>query len=145
MNFYEFISRVRISYDYYSDDDYDLEDENYTSCQLDFEVLDDDEKERFLDILSDDCGLPNEVIWTMVDYDGELERDSLIEIENEEAGMEILMEYRAVFVMAAHLFLAELEDEEYEDAIYGVGGFFWWGDDELEEEFFIEELELSEA
>ena len=36
MNFYEFISRVRISYDYYCDD-YDLEDENYTSCQLDFE------------------------------------------------------------------------------------------------------------
>jgi hypothetical protein len=143
MNFYEFITNVRMSYDYYDEQEYDEDDENYLSAQLDFSELDDDEIDRFFDILGDECDFPNEVLWTMVDYDGELERDSLIDIDDENAGMEILMQYPEAFVKAAHKFLAEQEDEECEEAIYGVGGYFWWGDDELEEEFFVEEITMG--
>lgn len=142
MNFYEFITNVRMSYDYYDEQEYDEDDENYLSAQLDFSELDDDEIDRFFDILGDECDFPNEALWTMVDYDGELERDSLIDIDDENAGMEILMQYPEAFVRAAHKFLAEQEGEECEEAIYGVGGYFWWGDDELEEEFFVEEITM---
>ena len=76
-------------------------------------------------------------------YDGELERDSLIDIDDENAGMEILMQYPEAFVKAAHKFLSEQEGEECGEAIYGVGGYFYWGeDDELEEEFFVEEITM---
>lgn len=143
MNFYEFITNVRMSYDYYDEQEYDEDDENYLSAQLDFSELDDDEMDRFFDILADECDFPNEVLWEMVDYDGELERDSLIDIDDENAGMEILMQYPEAFVKAAHKFLAEQEDEECEEAIYGVGGYFWWGDDELEEEFSVEEITMG--
>jgi hypothetical protein len=143
MNFYEFITNVRMSYDYYDEQEYDEDDENYLSAQLDFSELDDDEIDRFFDILGDECDFPNEVLWTMVDYDGELERDSLIDIDDENAGMEILMQYPEAFVKAAHKFLTEQEGEECEEAIYGVGGYFWWGDDELEEEFFVEEIAMG--
>lgn len=143
MNFYEFITNVRMSYDYYDEQEYDEDDENYLSAQLDFSELDDDEMDRFFDILADECDFPNEVLWEMVDYDGELERDSLIDIDDENAGMEILMQYPEAFVKAAHKFLAEQEDEECEEAIYGVGGYFWWGDDELEEEFSVEEIAMG--
>lgn len=143
MNFYEFITNVRISYDYYDEQEYDEDDENYLSAQLDFSELADDEIDRFFDILGDECDFPNEALWTMVDYDGELERDSLIDIDDENAGMEILMQYPEAFVKAAHKFLAEQEGEECEEAIYGVGGYFWWGDDELEEEFSVEEIAMG--
>ncbi len=143
MNFYEFITNVRMSYDYYDEQEYDEDEENYLSAQLDFSELDDDEMDRFFDILADECDFPNEVLWEMLDYDGELERDSLIDIDDENAGMEILMQYPEAFVKAAHKFLAEQEDEECEEAIYGVGGYFWWGDDELEEEFSVEEIAMG--
>lgn len=142
MNFYEFITNVRMSYDYYDEQEYDEDDENYLCAQLDFSQLDDEEIERFFDILGDECDFPNEALWTMVDYDGELERDSLIDIENEEAGMEILMQYPEAFVKAAHKFISEQEGEECEEAIYGVGGYFWWGADELEEVFSVEEITM---
>ena len=142
MNFYEFITNVRMSYDYYDEQEYDLDDENYLSAQLDFSQLADDEMDRFFDILADECDFPNEALWTMVDYDGELERDSLIDIDDENAGMEILMQYPEAFVKAAHKFIAEQEGEECEEAIYGIGGYFTWGDDELEEEFFVEEIAM---
>lgn len=142
MNFYEFITNVRMSYDYYDEQEYDEDDENYLSAQLAFSELADDEIDRFFDILGDECDFPNEALWTMVDYDGELERDSLIDIDDENAGMEILMQYPEAFVKAAHKFLAEQEGEECEEAIYGVGGYFWWGDDELEEEFFVEDITM---
>ena len=142
MNFYEFITNVRMSYDYYDEQEYDEDDENYLSAQLDFSELADDEIDRFFDILGDECDFPNEALWTMVDYDGEQERDSLIDIDDETAGMEILMQYPEAFVKATHKFLAEQEGEECEEAIYGVGGYFWWGDDELEEEFFVEEITM---
>jgi hypothetical protein len=142
MNFYEFITNVRMSYDYYDEQEYDEDDENYLSAQLAFSELADDEIDRFFDILGDECDFPNEALWTMVDYDGELERDSLIDIEDENAGMEILMQYPEAFVKAAHKFLTEQEGEECEEAIYGVGGYFYWGDDELEEEFIVEEITM---
>ena len=143
MNFYEFITNVRMSYDYYDEQEYDLDDEPYQSAQFCFSLLDDDEIDRFFDILGDECDFPNEVLWTMVDYDGELERDSLIDIEDEESGMKILTQYPEAFVKAAHKFLSEQEGEECEEAIYGVGGCFCWGeDDELEEEFFVEEITM---
>ena len=142
MNFYEFITNVRISYDYYDEQEYDLDDENYLCAQMDFSQLDGDEIDHFFDILGDECDFPNEALWTMVDYDGELERDSLIDIDDENAGMEILMQYPEAFVKAAHMFITEQEGEECEEAIYGVGGYFWWGDDELEEEFFVEEITM---
>ena len=142
MNFYEFITNVRISYDYYDEQEYDVDDENYLCAQMDFSQLDGDEIDRFFDILGDECDFPNEVLWTMADYDGELERDSLIDIDNEEAGMEILMQYPEAFVKAAHMFITEQEGEECEEAIYGVGGYFYWRDDELEEEFFVEEITM---
>jgi hypothetical protein len=143
MNFYEFITNVRMSYDYYDEQEYDEDDENYLSAQLAFSELADDEIDRFFDILGDECDFPNEALWTMVDYDGELERDSLIDIDDENAGMEILMQYPEAFVKAAHKFLSEQEGEECGEAIYGVGGYFYWGeDDELEEEFFVEEITM---
>ena len=142
MNFYEFITNVRMSYDYYDEQEYDEDDENYLSAQLAFSELADDEIDRFFDILGDECDFPNEALWTMVDYDGELERDSLIDIEDENAGMEILMQYPEAFVKAAHKVLTEQEGEECEEAIYGVGGYFYWGDDELEEEFIVEEITM---
>ena len=143
MNFYEFITNVRMSYDYYDEQEYDLDDEPYQSAQFCFSLLDDDEIDRFFDILGDECDFPNEALWTMVDYDGELERDSLIDIEDEESGMKILTQYPEAFVKAAHKFLTEQEGEECEEAIYGVGGCFYWGeDDELEEEFFVEEITM---
>lgn len=141
MNFYEFMNNVRIYYDYYDEQEYDVDDENYNSIELDFYELDDDEIERFFDILGDECDFPNEVLWTMVDYDGELERDSLIDVEDEKAGMKILTQYPEAFVKALHKFVAEQEDEECEESIYGVSGYFWW-DDELEEEFFVEEISM---
>ena len=145
MNFYEFITNVRISYYYYDEQEYDEDDENYLSAQLAFSLLDDNEIDRFFDILGDECDFPNEVLWTMVDYDGELERDSLIDIENEEAGMKILTQYPEAVVKAAHKFLSEQEGEECEEAIYGVDGYFYWGDDELEEEFIVGEITMETA
>ena len=142
MNFYEFITNVRMSYYYYDEQEYDEDEENCLTAQLAFSELADDEIDRFFDILGDECDFPNEVLWTMVDYDGELERDSLIDIDDENAGMEILMQYPEAFVKAAHKFLTEQEGEECEEAIYGVGGYFYWGDDELEEEFFVEEITM---
>ena len=62
MNFYEFITNVRMSYDYYDEQEYDEDDENYLSAQLDFSELADDEIDRFFDILGDECDFPNEVL-----------------------------------------------------------------------------------
>ena len=145
MNFYEFITNVRMSYYYYDEQEYDEDEENCLTAQLAFSVLADDEIDRFFDILGDECDFPNEVLWTMVDYDGELERDSLIDIDDENTGMEILMQYPEAFVKAAHKFLSEQEGEECEEAIYGVDGYFWWGDDELEEGFFVGDITMETA
>lgn len=142
MNFYEFITNVRMSYYYYDEQEYDEDEENCLTAQLAFSELADDEIDRFFDILGDECDFPNEVLWTMADYYGVLERDSLIDIDDENAGMEILMQYPEAFVKAAHKFLTEQEGEECEEAIYGVDGYFYWGDDELEEEFFVGDITM---
>ena len=53
MNFYEFITNVRMSYDYYDEQEYDEDDENYLSAQLDISELADDEIDRSFDIIGD--------------------------------------------------------------------------------------------
>ena len=140
MNFYEFVSRLRVSFDYYDHEDFSYDDEDYIDCALDLSDLDDDDMERYLDILTFECDIPEETIWEMEKYDGEWERGALITINDAQEGMEIVKKYAAAFAKAAYLF--ENEDGE-EETLYGVGGYFWWGDDEIEEEFQVEKIDLA--
>lgn len=142
MNFYEFVTGLRVSFDYYDHEDFSYDDEDYIDCALDLSDLDDDDMERYLDILTDECDIPEEAIWEMEEYDGDWERGDLITIDDAQAGMEIVKKYAAAFAKAAYLFENEGEGAE---ALYGVGGYFWWGDDELEEEFQVEKIDIVSA
>lgn len=144
MNFFEFVSKLTISYDYYLEEDYDEDSEDYQSNRLELSTMDDEEVERFLDYVTWYGDIPEEAIWEMVDYDGDLEREDPKELQNEQEGMAILAQYPEAFAKAAHMIFCEEEGCDCDEAIYGVGGYFWWGDDAEEEEFFVDAIEFNQ-
>ena len=145
MNFFEFVSKLAIAYDYYLEEDYDEDSEDYQSNRLELRTMGDEELERYLDYVTWYGGIPEEAVWEMVDYDGDLEREDPKQLKNEQEGMEILKQYPEAFVKAAHMMFCEEEGCDCEEAIYGVGGYFWWGDeDDLEEEFFVDAIEFNQ-